>query len=229
MKQSSEELSWEEGVARYLRDHPDYFEQHEDLLEVLRVPHAGRGAAVSLLERQAAVLRERLVAKDRERRDFLAAARENEALGERLHRLAVALIDAASLDDVFGSVYELGRNQLRLDTVTVLLGIDGGPLVGRAEFVSPDDARLRRALALSRGRPLCGPKTVLAEARSLLGADEARIASVALVALRDPVRAGVILLGSRDPERFPPGAGTLYLGRLGDLVMRAVARQLDRS
>ncbi len=229
MKQSSEELSWEEGVARYLRDHPDYFEQHEDLLEVLRVPHAGRGAAVSLLERQAAVLRERLVAKDRERRDFLAAARENEALGERLHRLAVALIDAASLDDVFGSVYELGRNQLRLDTVTVLLGIDGGPLVGRAEFVSPDDARLRRALALSRGRPLCGPKTVLAEARSLLGADEARIASVALVALRDPVRSGVILLGSRDPERFPPGAGTLYLGRLGDLVMRAVARQLDRS
>ncbi len=229
MKQSSEELSWEEGVARYLRDHPDYFERHEDLLEVLRVPHAGRGAAVSLLERQAAVLRERLVAKDRERRDFLAAARENEALGERLHRLAVALIDAASLDDVFGSVYELGRNQLRLDTVTVLLGIDGGPLAGRAEFVSPDDARLRRALALSRGRPLCGPKTVLAEARGLLGADEARIASVALVALRDPVRSGVILLGSRDPERFPPGAGTLYLGRLGDLVMRAVARQLDRS
>jgi uncharacterized protein YigA (DUF484 family) len=229
VKQSSEELSWEEGVARYLRDHPDYFEQHEDLLEVLRVPHAGRGAAVSLLERQAAVLRERLVAKDRERRDFLAAARENEALGERLHRLAVALIDAASLDDVFGSVYELGRNQLRLDTVTVLLGIDGGPLAGRAEFVSPDDARLRRALALSRGRPLCGPKTVLAEARGLLGADEARIASVALVALRDPVRSGVILLGSRDPERFPPGAGTLYLGRLGDLVMRAVARQLDRS
>jgi hypothetical protein len=229
VKQSSEELSWEEGVARYLRDHPDYFERHEDLLEVLRVPHAGRGAAVSLLERQAAVLRERLVAKDRERRDFLAAARENEALGERLHRLAVALIDAASLDDVFGSVYELGRNQLRLDTVTVLLGIDGGPLAGRAEFVSPDDARLRRALALSRGRPLCGPKTVLAEARGLLGADEARIASVALVALRDPVRSGVILLGSRDPERFPPGAGTLYLGRLGDLVMRAVARQLDRS
>ena len=229
MKQSSEELSWEEGVARYLRDHPDYFERHQDLLETLRVPHAGRGAAVSLLERQAAVLRERLAAKDRERRDFLAAARENEALGERLHRLAVALIDAASLDDVFGSVYDLGRNQLRLDSVTMLLGVDGGPLAGRAEFVPPDDARLRRALALTRGRPLCGPKAVLAEARGLLGPDEARIASVALVALRDPVRSGVILLGSHDRDRFPPGAGTLYLGRLGDLVMRAVARQLDRS
>ncbi len=228
MKQSSEELSWEEGVARYLRDHPDYFERHEDLLDILRIPHAGRGAAVSLLERQTAVLRERLAAQDRERQGFLAAARENEALAERLHRLAIALIDAASLDDVFGSLYDLARNQLRLDTVTVLVGVDGGPLAGRPEFVSPDDARVRHALALTRGRPLCGPKTVLAEARALLGADEASIASVALVALRDPVRSGMILLGSHDRDRFQPGAGTLYLGRLGDLVMRAVARQLDR-
>ncbi len=228
MKQSSEELSWEEGVARYLRDNPDYFERHEELLDVLRIPHAGRGVAVSLLERQAVLLRERLAAKDRERQDFLAAARENDALAERLHRLAVALIDAASLDDVFGSVYDLGRHQLKLDAVTVLLGVDGGPLGGRAEFVPPDDARLRRALALARDRPLCGPKAVLSEVRSLLGADEARIASVALVPLRDPVRSGLILLGSQDRDRFPVGAGTVYLGRFGDLVMRAVARQLDR-
>ncbi len=229
MKQSSEELSWEEGVARYLRDNPSYFERHEDLLEVLRIPHKGRGQAVSLLERQAAVLRERLAGRDRERQGFLAAARENEALAERLHKLAVALIDAASLDDVFGSVYDLGRNQLKLDAVTILLGVDGGPLGGRPEFVAPDDGRLRRALVLSRERPLCGPKAILAEVRGLLGPDEARIGSVALVPLRDPVRSGLMLFGSHDRERFPAGVGTTYLGRLGELVMRAVARQLDRT
>jgi len=215
VKQSSEELSWEEGVARYLRDHPDYFERHQDLLEILRVPHAGRGAAVSLLERQAAVLRERLAAKDRERRDFLAAARENEALGERLHRLAVALIDAASLDDVFGSVYDLGRQPVAARYGHHLDWRQWRPTGRPCGVRAPDDARLRRALALSRGRPLCGPKAVLAEARGLLGPDEARVASVALVALRDPVRSGVILLGSHDRDRFPPGAGTLYLGVSG--------------
>lgn len=228
MKGPTEDRSWEAGVARLLRENPDYFERHDDLLEVLRIPHRGRGLATSLIEKQVAVLRERLALRDRERQNFLATARENDALSEKLHRLAVALIDAASLDDVFGSIYDLGRNQLKLDAVVIVLGIDGGPLNGRAEFVSPDDARLRQGLALARDRPLCGPKTILATVRGLLGADEGRVASVALTPLRDPVRSGLLVFGSQDPGHFPVGIGTVYLSRLGELLMRAVARHLDR-
>lgn len=228
MKRPNEELSWEEAVARYLRDNPDYFQRHEDLLEGLRIPHADRGGASSLLEKQVALLRARIAAKDRERQGFLGVARDNDALAEKLHRLAVALIDAPSLDDVFGCVYDLGRHELHLDVVVIALGVDGGPLGGRPEFVAPDDQRLRLALTLTRERPLCGPKPVLGGARGLLGAQESEIGSVALVPLRDPARSGVLLLGSHDPQRFPVGVGTVYLSRLGELVMRAAARQLNR-
>ncbi len=228
MKQPNEELSWEDAVARYLRDNPDYFQRHEDLLEMLQIPHAGRGGASSLLEKQVALLRARITAKDRERQGFLGVARDNDALAEKLHRLAVALIDALTLDDVFGCVYDLGRHELQLDVVVIVLGVDGGPLGGRPEFVAPDDQRLRLALTLAHERPLCGPKPVLGEARGLLGAQESEIGSVALVPLRDPARSGVLLLGSHDPQRFPVGVGTVYLSRLGELVMRAAARQLNR-
>jgi len=228
MKRPNEGTSFEEAVSRYLRENPDYFQRHEDVLEILEVPHPGRGAATSLLQKQVALLRARASAKDREWQGVLAVARDNDALAQKLHRLAVTLIDAASLDDVLGCVYDLGRHALQLDVVVIALGVDGGPLGGRAEFVAPDDLSLRLGLALAQDRPLCGPKSVLGEARRLLGAQEADVGSVALVPLRDSVRSGVLLLGSYDRQRFPVGVGTVYLSRLGEIVMRAIARQLNR-
>ncbi|HUW99013.1 MAG TPA: DUF484 family protein [Acidiferrobacter sp.] len=228
MKRLNEDASLEEAVSRYLRDNPGYFERHEDVLEIMQIPHLGRGAATSLLQRQIALLRARANAKDSEWRGVLAVARDNDALAQKLHRLAVMLIDAASLDDVFGCVYDLARHELQLDVVVVALGVDGGLLGGRAEFVTPDDPSLGRVLELAGDRPLCGPKSVLREARSLLGAREADVSSVAVVPLRDAVRSGVLLLGSHDAQRFPTGAGTVYLSRLGELVMRAIARHLNR-
>lgn len=226
VKLPSEELSWEEAVSRYLMDNRDYFERHPDVLEALRIPHIGKGSAVSLLEHQVGALRARMTAKDRDWQAFIAIARDNDNLGEKLHRFAVALIDAPSLDDVMGSIYDLARRELRLDQVVIRLGVDGGSLLGRSEFVSPDDTHLRQALAMAGEQPVCGPTSVLGDLRAELGSEEAQLQSVALVPLRDPVRSGFLLLASRDRQRFPIGVGTVYLVRLGELLMRGCARYL---
>ena len=52
------ELSWEEAVARFLEDNPEFFENHPDSLAKLRLAHDVSGKAVSLIERQVHVLRE---------------------------------------------------------------------------------------------------------------------------------------------------------------------------
>src|SRR3989344_5850263 len=51
------ELSWEEAVARYLEDHPDYFQRYPETLSRILLSHETGGKAVSLIERQVQVLR----------------------------------------------------------------------------------------------------------------------------------------------------------------------------
>ncbi len=52
------ELTWEEAVARYLEDNPDYFLRQGEVLANLKVPHPETGEALSLIQRQVQVLRD---------------------------------------------------------------------------------------------------------------------------------------------------------------------------
>ena len=49
----------EESIADYLKSHPDFFERNLTLLSGLRLPHRTTGGAISLVERQVDVLRQR--------------------------------------------------------------------------------------------------------------------------------------------------------------------------
>ena len=55
--QKIESKDEERGIVRFLRDHPDFFERHPELLADMLLPHE-TGSAVSLVERQVSVLRE---------------------------------------------------------------------------------------------------------------------------------------------------------------------------
>ena len=81
------------SIAAYLRAHPDFLARHPDVLAALEVPHAA-GSAVSLIERQVAVLRERLAGTQDRLADVIAAAQRNESLYARLVDLATALAAA---------------------------------------------------------------------------------------------------------------------------------------
>ena len=48
-----------EEVAKYLRDHPDFFEEYMDLLATIHVPHPSGKHAIPLAERQVLTLREK--------------------------------------------------------------------------------------------------------------------------------------------------------------------------
>ena len=73
-----EQLS-EQAVHDYLAAHPDFFERHSTLLSSLHLPHAS-GGAVSLVERQVSVLRQKELKLQRQLRELLNVARENDTL-----------------------------------------------------------------------------------------------------------------------------------------------------
>lgn len=227
-KNPSEELSWEEAVARFLEDHPDFFARRPDLLAQLRIPHAGRGATVSLIERQVQVLRERNEAADKQLRELIDIARENDILAERLHHFAGAMIDSASLEDVIGTAQELLRQEFRLDAVAILLQEDRADRrARRSEFVRGDDPHFTALLRRCGGRRVvCGGRLDGDSMEFVFGARAKDIQSLALIPLKDPSREGVLAMGSRDALRFHPEMGVVFLVRLGELFMRAAARHL---
>lgn len=224
----SEELSWEEAVGRFLDENPEFFATRPDLLLRLKLPHAGRGSAISLIERQVEILRERHAALDRQLQELIAIARENDTLAERVHRFAGAMIDAGSLDDVFGTAGELLRQEFHLDAVVVLLQEDTAALrAQRSEFVAGDEPHFVALLRRSNGRRVfCGPRIDSEAMDFLFGAQARDIQSLALIPIRDPSRHGLLCLGSRDARRFHAEMGVTFLVRLGELFMRAAARYL---
>lgn len=217
-------------VAAFLREHPDFLARHPDLLAALEVPHRTGGGAVSLIERQVAVLRQRNERLEQRLAQLLRTARDNERLGTRLLDLGRGLLEADSLDAVLATVRETLLNEFAADEVAVRLidTEDGSRAAGAPErFARAGDADVEVFHDLLRqGQPVCGDVTDQ-QLRVLFGEHAATIGSAALVPLRAGRALGIIGLASSDPGHFRSGMGTLFLGQLGELVSTSVARHLD--
>ncbi len=221
----------EASVAAYLREHPDFFERHPQVLTALEVPHRPGGAAVSLIERQVARLRERNAELEGRLAELMRAARDNERVGNRLLGLGRGLLEADSTDAVVATVRETLLSDSGVDEVVLRL-IDPRAAADRADpnrYLDPDsDDGAALAGPLAAGAPVCGTLTQQQIAALFRGRTDA-IGSAALVPLRAGQPIGVLGLGSRDPEHFQADMGTLFLGQLGELVAAGLTRYLERG
>lgn len=236
----------EETVTRFLEQTPDYFLRHPELLAALAIPHSDAGRAVSLVERQVKVLRDRHESMARDLKELVQIARDNDQLGERLQRFAAAMIESASLDDTLDTAQDMLRQEFGLEGVAIRLtgnprpptARDGGSAENagavfspcpRPEFIEGVDEVLDGLLvrlAERNGQPLCGASLSDELLQPLFGAQAAGIRSTAVIGLGRRGLRGVLVLGSHDPQRFRPDMGTVYLARFGDLLMCALARHL---
>ena len=105
-------------IAAYLEAHPDFFVEHEELLPALRIPHR-RGDTVSLVERQMKILRERNIEMRHRLSQLMDVARDNDRLFEKTRRLILALMDAASLDDLVMAVEDSLRQDFQVPATWV--------------------------------------------------------------------------------------------------------------
>ncbi|MDX1655975.1 MAG: DUF484 family protein [Candidatus Competibacteraceae bacterium] len=212
-------------VADYLRDHPDFFTRHLELLNTLTVPHDCH-PAVSLIERQLALFREQNVRLRRKLLELIEMAQRNDRIAERMQRLSLVLIEADTLEDLLMGIQAVLRDEFSAEFTALRLAARPlGEDPGVAEvFVSPAAlAPLERIL--SAGSPQCGRFSQ--DQLNPLFADSApRIASAVLVPVRGTDWQGLLAVGSREEGRFQPGMGTLFLRRMGELIGCALAPYL---
>ncbi len=220
----------EERIERYLTLNPDFFERHQPLLARMRLPHMRTGSTVSLVERQVEVLRDQKTDADRRLAEFIAVARANDHLAERIHRFTRRLLRAPTAASCAGRARSQPARRLRRLPLGAAADLAGG-LARQRRAASPscasspaDDANMRTFEALlATGKPRCG-QVRDTQRDFLFGPEAASIGSVALVPLGDAGALGLLALGSAERERFHPGMSTEFLKRMGELITDALSR-----
>lgn len=215
----------EDTIAEYLQANPDFFERHSALLNSLRLPHDAGGPAVSLVERQVLVLRQKNLKLERKLKDLLDVARSNDALAARIHTLATLMLAAPDQAGVVQVLEEQLRISFNADQSVLVVFEDpaGGAVTGRfLRVVGRDDPAIASFRTfLQSNAPRCG-QVRDAQRDFLFGTGNVEIGSVALVPLGDKADLGFLAVGSRDSDHFHPGMSIDFLARLGELVSCAL-------
>lgn len=224
---ATEELS-DEAVRDYLQANPDFFERHGALLSSLSVPH-GSGEAVSLVERQVTMLRQKEIKMQRQLKELVDVARANDTLAAKIHELGLQLLSTTDLSTTIKSIETGMRSGFGADQSILVLfaepsmfeDIDAGRFF-RAVPRGSDELKPFDTFLEANG-PRCGQ--VRDSQRSFLFHDDSdEIGSLALVPLGDNAEIGFLAIGSADADRFHPGMSIDFLARVGDLVSGALAR-----
>ncbi len=218
----------EAAVADYLQRNPDFFEHNPGVLARLRVPHERGVSTVSLVERQVLVLRDKNQKLEARLRELVDVARSNDALSDKIHRLARRLIRAKGAAQVLETLEASLRDDFGASQWLIVLTRAGVP-----ELAGTDNRHLRMIershpelrmfdTFFESARPRCG-QIRDSQRDYLFGAGTVAIGSAALVPLGPESSFGLLAIGSPDVERFHPTMSTDFLARIGDLVSEAVA------
>ncbi|GAC1533562.1 MAG: DUF484 family protein [Ramlibacter sp.] len=216
----------EDDIASYLANTPGFFERHAQLLATVHLtsPHGNR--AVSLQERQAEMLREKIKALEHRIMDMVRHGSENVIIADRLHRWARSLMLVRDTEVLPAILVSELTAQFQVPQAAIKLW-DVAPAFAGESFASgvSQDAR---TFASSLTQPYCGVNSGF-EAVGWLE-DKAMAMSVALIPLREgPVQTlspafGMLVLASPDPQRFAAGMGTDFLERIADIAAASLSR-----
>jgi uncharacterized protein YigA (DUF484 family) len=217
----------EQEVIAFLRAHPTFLDGHPELLRALSIPHPS-GDAVSLLERQVALLRDENQRLKRQLDELVTYARENQELNRKINELVLSLMNAVGPQAVFASLERGLREQFGADRVHGLVFaepafVDGGEL---PQFVGREcGARAAFVDVIAQATTSCGALTLTQLAA--LGAEPG--GSAVVMPLVGSGWDGVLVTTSRDAGRYQADMGTEFLTYLRDIVTLVVDPWVKRG
>ncbi|MBC7549075.1 MAG: DUF484 family protein, partial [Polaromonas sp.] len=205
----------EDDIANFLANTPDFFERHAELLATVQLSSGHGSRAVSLQERQAGMLREKIKGLETRVVDMIRHGTDNEAIAARLQRWTQRMLQVPHANEVPGAMVQGLLDDLLIPQAAIKLWDTSAALASEAftHGVSQDI----RTFTASLSAPYCGINAGFEAVGWLAGG--ASVQSLALIPLMS-VRAsadallpvsGLLILASPDVERFQAGMGVDFL------------------
>lgn len=211
-------------VCAYLEGHPDFFTEHQALLEQLRIPHHPDGT-ISLVERQIELLRKRSREQDSQLARLIENGRDNEKRFRKTRELTLSLLDAETLDEVSAAIEDGFREHFDTDACSlILLEECFGNSTGNVRTVSQHEIEEHAPGIAQLDQPQGGAfPEALMDFLFTLHEHTMQSAMVAPVISRAPAgRVGLLALGSTDRSHFHESLGTDFLDYVGEVLARAL-------
>lgn len=221
----------EDDIANFLVNTPDFFERHAELLSAVKLtsPHSHR--AVSLQERQAEMMREKIRALELRMMDMMRHGTENEVLIARMQRWMKTLLMTNNARDLPHTIADHIQHDFMVPQVAIKVW--GVSEAFQIEPFAQSVIDPIKDFAATLATPYVGMNQNFDAVQWL--PDPASAQSVALIALRatrpedtpqtateQPV-IGLLVLASPDPQRYFEGMGTTLIERMGDLASAALS------
>jgi uncharacterized protein YigA (DUF484 family) len=213
----------EDDIANFLANTPDFFERHADLLATVQLSSGHGGRAVSLQERQAGMLRDKIKALEAKVVEMIRHGQENVGIADKLQQCTLNLLLTAHARDLPDTI--VGELQARFSIPQAAIKVWHVNGIFSDENFSTGVSADAQTFTSSLTAPYCGVNSGFEAATWL--PDPALAMSVALIPLR-PGKAlppfGMLVLASPDPQRFHSAMGTDFLERIGELAGAALTR-----
>ena len=204
-------------VRDYLIDHPTFFEDNPDVLEAINVSHDS-GKAISLVERQITVMRDKNKALSGQLEQLIETAKNNDQLLAKTNQLVLKLIQAEDLNSLITVLDTSLKNDFNTEFYSLTL-IDKGLFTSKtaANLVSEEEAKSKISSLLSAQKAVSG---VLREEQInfLFEQSANNIASVIALPLNSSEPFGILALGSSDADFYSHDIGTVFFDYIGALL-----------
>ncbi|MFT7285910.1 MAG: hypothetical protein ACI87W_000013 [Halieaceae bacterium] len=212
----------EDDIREFLVENPDYFQRNPELLGLLQIPHAS-GAAVSLVERQVSVLRDRNVDLRHRLRDLGSTARDNDQLFADTRQLVLALLPSHDLSAAHGALMGVLRDNFDIEYASLTLFDEASAAATPWHYL--DEAKARAMLGAILGRGNAGCAALRADQFAALF-PQARLVGSAAVALieADGRTLGLLAVGSSNSAHYGSDMGTVFLQFAAEVMGQLILR-----
>ena len=215
----------ETAVADFLLQHPQFFHTHSELLMELSIPHES-GKAISLLERQVTLFRERQEQLQDQFHEFLGNAHANDNLFEKTRLMMLAVLQCPSIDAVKALIAHRFNNEFNATASALVLVNDAGLLLDCSlPCIATTAVRTALGELYQKQTTYCGPLNQV-QCDLLFPQHHDPLVSAAIVPLKlnDAARSKLgnslplLLIASADREHFNSSLDTLFLDFLGEVL-----------